>query len=193
MALPSFFSYLITDRRYYTDTPAVFRANVHAALAKHLPAFALYREPHNPDYAVLAEHFLETCARFPDTKGLLHRDIALAVKLGAFGVHLTSKQPDEIASAKAAGLFTVVSTHTLEEIRHAETEGADAVTYSPIFETPGKGVPKGLEDLNETAGKINLPVIALGGIVTPAQVDAVKAAGAAGFASIRYFFEPFQN
>ncbi len=183
----SFVSYLITDRRYYTETPAVFRANVHGALKKHLPDLALYRDPHNPDYAVLAEHFLETCAQFPDTKGLLHRDIDLAVRLGAWGVHLTSRQPDEIVRAKAAGLFTVQSTHTLEEIRRACAFGADAVTYSPIFATPGKGSPKGLEDLNKTAGKIDLPVIALGGIVSPEQIEAVKAAGAAGFASIRYF------
>ena len=105
----------------------------------------------------------------------------------ADGVHLTSSQFGAIETAKAAGLYTVVSTHSVDEIAHAEALGADAVTYSPVFASPGKGTPKGLEDLNETAGKINLPVIALGGIVTPAQIDAVKAAGAAGFASIRYF------
>ncbi len=186
MSVP-FFSYLITDRRYYTDTPAVFRKNVHAAFVRHLPEYALYREPHNPDYALMAEHFLETCAQFPDIRGLLHRDIDLAKRLNAYGVHLTSRQIGETAEAKAAGLFTVVSTHTPEEIERAKALGADAVTYSPVFETPGKGAPKGLEDLKEIAGRIDLPVIALGGIVGPEQVEAVKAAGAAGFASIRYF------
>ena len=188
----SFFAYLVTDRLYYTDTPAVFRRNVHAALANALPEYALYREPHNPDYAIMAEHFLETCAQFPDTKGLLHRDVALAKKLGAYGVHLPARMIERVPEAKSAGLFTVVSTHDLGEAARAEALGADAVTYSPIFETPGKGVPKGLEALKEITGRIAIPVIALGGIVTDRQVDAVRAAGAAGFASIRYFTDPFQ-
>ena len=183
----AFFAYLITDRRYYTDTPAVFRAGVHAALAKHLPEFALCRDPHNPHYAELAEHFVETCAQFDGVKAMLHRDVAAAKRLGAYGVHLTSRQFDRIAEAKQSGLFTVVSTHTADEIARAAALGADAVTYSPVFETPGKGTPKGLEDLKEITGKISLPVIALGGIMTPAQIEAVRVAGAAGFASIRYF------
>jgi thiamine-phosphate pyrophosphorylase len=120
---------------------------------------------------------------------MLHGEVELAAKLGAYGVHLTSLQFDEIEKSKAFGLFTVVSCHSEKEIIEAEKKGADAVTYSPIFSTPGKGEPKGLEDLNERVAKISLPIIALGGITTPEQVKAVEKSGAFGFASIRYFVE----
>jgi len=90
---------------------------------------------------------------------------------------------------KNLNLFAVISCHSEKEILEAEKKGADAVTYSPIFNTPNKGEPKGLEDLNERVDKISLPIIALGGITTPEQVKAVEKSGAYGFASIRYFID----
>jgi len=120
---------------------------------------------------------------------MLHGDVTLASELQAYGVHLTSQQFDEIGRAKASGLFVVISCHTEAEIVEAQRRGADAVTYSPVFSSPGKGEPKGLEDLNEIVAKISLPIIALGGITTPEQVEAVEKSGAYGFASIRYFIE----
>ena len=182
-------AYLITDRYFYTDTPAVFRGIVHDAFARHLPQYALYRDKHNPNYVLQAEHFLEVCAQFEGVKGLLHGDVELAKNLHAYGVHLTSKQFDEIEKAKACGLYVIISTHTLEEALQAQQLGADAITYSPIFATPGKGEPKGLEDLKEIVGKIAINVFALGGITTPDQVEAVARTGVYGFASIRYFVD----
>jgi len=69
----------------------------------------------------------------------------------------------------------------------AKQSGADAITYSPVFDSPGKGEPKGLEDLKELVAKINIPVFALGGILSEDQIHQVAECGAYGFASIRYF------
>lgn len=182
-------SYLITDRRYYTDTPAVFRSILHKQLVKHLPDFVLYRDKNNPNYAVQAEHFLEVCAQFEGIKGLLHQDVDLAHSLNAFGVHLTSQQYNRIEKAKTLGLYVIASAHNEKEIVKAVGLGADAVTYSPIFSTPNKGTPKGLEDLKEITGKIHTNIFALGGITMPEQVNQVETAGAYGFASIRYFID----
>jgi thiamine-phosphate pyrophosphorylase len=191
MPMP-FFAYLITDAHYGCPTPGAFAKKLDAVFRAHPVDFALYRDKENPDYTRFAAVFVDVChAR--GVRAMLHRDAALAAALGADGVHLTSAQFDAVAQAKAAGLFTVISTHSPVELAHASAEGADAATYSPIFASPGKGEPKGLEDLNETAGKIDLPVIALGGIVTPQQISAVQAAGAAGFASIRYFSNPTKD
>ena len=60
-------------------------------------------------------------------------------------------------------------------------------TFSPIFETPNKGLPVGLEVLESATSQVNIPVLALGGILTQEQVRACEIAGAGGFASIRYF------
>jgi len=182
-------SYLITDRRYYTDKSAVFRSRVHEQLAANSPDYALYRDKHNPDYALLAEVFLEVCAKFENSEGLLHGNVELAHKLHAFGVHLTSQQYNKIERAKELGLHVVASAHSEEEILKAVGLGADAVTYSPIFLTPNKGAPKGLDDLKEIVGKIQTNIFALGGITTPEQVNQVETTGAYGFASIRYFID----
>ena len=180
-------SYLITDRVFYTDTAAVFRTILHERFRKYLPDFALYRDKNNPHYANQAEHFLEVCAQFQDVKGILHADVALAHQLHAYGVHLTSRQFDKIEEAKKLGLFVIVSTHSETDILEVKTLGADAITYSPIFSTPNKGNPKGLADLKDIVGKMDIKIFALGGITTEDQKRAVEATGVYGFASIRYF------
>ena len=180
--------YLITSRQHYTDTPAVFRSILQESLKKHLPDFVLYRDKQNPHYNTQAEHFLDVCKNFYGLKSFLHQDYTFASKLGATGVHLTSQQFEDITSAKALGLEVIISTHTHEEVLHAEALGADYVTYSPIFATPNKGEPKGVEDLKKIVDMAQVKVIALGGIIKPEHIEYIKKSGAFGFASIRYFY-----
>jgi thiamine-phosphate pyrophosphorylase len=152
------------------------------ALEHYHPDLVCLRDKGNKDYPKLAEAFLALAG---EHKALLHGDVDLALSLGAFGVHLTSTQFDEIARAKEAGLYVIASTHSYEEAMSASK--ADAITYSPIFASPNKGIPKGLEDLKEITGKINTKIFALGGIISQEQIKQVEACGAYGFASIRYF------
>lgn len=147
----------------------------------------LYRDKNNPNYSEEAKRFVKAAKHFNFQKILLHNEIALAVEINADGVHLSSERIKEIPYAKRKGLFVIISTHTLEEIEVAWKLGADMVTFSPIFDTPNKGRPVGLEKLKEVCSAVNIPVIALGGIVTQQQINACKGAGAEGFASIRYF------
>ncbi|MGC1211056.1 MAG: thiamine phosphate synthase, partial [Micromonospora sp.] len=61
----------------------------------------------------------------------------------------------------------------------------DYVTLSPVFPTPSKpgyGPPLGVDGLAGLVRLIPVPVLALGGISTPAQVTAALRAGAAGVA-----------
>ncbi|MEN8147742.1 MAG: thiamine phosphate synthase [Campylobacterota bacterium] len=182
-------SYLITDPKFYSEDLSGFSMMLRRTLQKHQPDFALYRDKNNSNYTEIAEQFLEVCSQFDNTKAVLHGDVELAARLDVYGIHLTSLQFDEIEKAKALNLFTIVSCHSENEILEAQKRGADAVTYSPIFSTPEKGEPKGLEDLNERVARISLPIIALGGITTPEQVKAVEKSGCYGFASIRYFID----
>jgi len=145
----------------------------------------VYRDKNNPDYAQDARLFM--AAEKSVDKVLLHSDYLLAKALGAEGVHLQSTQFSSIQKAKVLDLFVVVSTHNLEEALDAEAQGADMITLSPLFATPNKGLPLGVEVLKRVTSKVNIPVIALGGILTQEQIDVCKEAGAKGFASIRYF------
>jgi thiamine-phosphate pyrophosphorylase len=131
--------------------------------------------------------FIKAAKAFDFEKVIIHGNPASANTVGADGVHLSSVQLHEIPDAKAMDLFVVVSTHTVEELKQAELLGADMATFSPVFETPNKGLPVGLEMLEYAISQVNIPVLALGGILTQEQVRACEVTGASGFASIRYF------
>lgn len=175
-------SYLITDPSLFGNTPETLVSKLSLSIEKYKPDLICLRDKQNKDYAGLAKAFLGLKGSH---KALLHGNVELAVSLGAYGVHLTSSQLGEIAKAKAAGLYVIASTHSLQEALLAEE--ADAITYSPIFFSPNKGEPKGLGDLKEITGKIKTKIFALGGITSQEQIMQVEACGVYGFASIRYF------
>ena len=180
-------SYLITDPTFYGTTLDALESALDVVYSHTLPDFALFRDKQAFDYAELASIFIGICRKYAVSNVLLHGDYALADELKADGVHLTSSQFDEIAEAKKRGLYVVISTHTHDEAVRAEELGADAITYSPIFTSPNKGEPNGLEDLKEIVAKIRVPIFALGGITTQEQIKAVEECTPYGFASIRYF------
>ncbi len=115
----------------------------------------------------------------------VNRDAAVAADCGAGGVHLP--QGHEVAAARRRlgreGLVGV-SAHSLAEAEIAAAGGADYVTLSPIFPSPGKpgyGPPLGLKELKRVAALVPLPVVALGGI-DATTAAACRHAGAAGIA-----------
>ena len=175
-------SYLITDPSLFGNTPEELRVKLSKSIEKYSPDYVCLRDKNSTDYIRLAEAFLSLEGTH---KALLHGNVDLAITLGAYGVHLTSLQFDEIEKAKAAGLYVIVSTHSYKEALLAQ--GADAITYSPVFYSPNKGEPKGLADLKEITGKINTNIFALGGITSEEQIKKVETCGVYGFASIRYF------
>ncbi|WP_373070071.1 thiamine phosphate synthase [Sulfurimonas sp.] len=156
-------------------------------IKKHMPDYVLYRDKTNQNYADDASKFVDVCRRFKGVKSFLHQDADLAKKLGANGVHLTSLQLDKVEYAKSKNLEVIISTHSLEEVQKAEILGADAVTYSPVFNTPNKGEPKGVDDLKVLVECVDIKVFALGGITSQKEIDKIKDTGVYGFASIRYF------
>lgn len=156
-------------------------------LLKHKPNFVLYRDKSNINYKTHAEKFLNICREFKDIKVFLHQDVQIAVKLKADGIHLTSLAFDDIKKAKELGLEVVTSTHSKEEVLKVQELGANYVTYSPIFTTPNKGQPKGIQNLKEILKVCKIKLFALGGIVDEEQIKEVAKTNVYGFASIRYF------
>lgn len=114
-------------------------------------------------------------------------DIALAA--GAHGVHLpeSSIPAGVVRSTFSDELVIGVSTHSMAAAVLAAANGADYIFFGPVFDTPGKGPPRGLDELREIAAMLDLfPVIALGGI-DERNFESVYEAGAAGIAAIRAF------
>jgi thiamine-phosphate pyrophosphorylase len=118
---------------------------------------------------------------------MINSDIELAYTLGFDGVHLNSTQFDKIEYAKSHNLYVMISTHNTEEMELAILKGVDAITYSPIFYTPNKQSPLGVDTLKQAVGRYSIDIFALGGIISKKEIDLVAKSGCSGFASIRYF------
>ncbi|HEY3443845.1 MAG TPA: thiamine phosphate synthase [Paludibaculum sp.] len=116
-------------------------------------------------------------------------DVALAC--GAHGVHLPahSPAPNEFRRIVPPGFVIGVSCHDLDELRAAESEGADYALFAPVFHPLSKIDPRkpiGLDGLRAACMSVRLPVYALGGITVESAPDCVQA-GAAGIAGITLF------
>ncbi|MGH9382423.1 MAG: thiamine phosphate synthase [Thermoanaerobaculia bacterium] len=118
-------------------------------------------------------------------------DVAMAA--GADGVHLPADGLPTAAVRREMGQAATVgrSTHAQAEIVGAAEDGADYVTFGPVFATPAKtrfGPPQGLQALRAACSQ-ELPVLAIGG-VTEERFTELASAGAWGVAAIRLFQAP---
>lgn len=181
-------SYLITDPAYYSNNIVLFKENLTQALEKNKVDIACFRDKKSENFEELALIFVEVCKSFNIDKILINTDFNLAKKLKATGVHLNSKQFNKIKEAKKLGLYVVISCHESADIQKAKAFLADAITYSPIYKTPNKGEPLGIENFKEiVALNSQVNIIALGGIINKKQIEEISKTKAYAFASIRYF------
>lgn len=180
--------YLITDPKYYTSDPQLFKIRLKTVLQAYKVDLVCLRDTRCENYRDLGFTCKEICDIF-GVNMIVHNDIKLAQEIDSYGVHINKAHYNHILDAKQSNHFVIASTHDLEEALYVQELGADAITYSPIFYTPHKGEPKGLEKLKEINDKINIHCFALGGIIEESQVQACKKVGVFGFASIRYFLK----
>ncbi len=121
------------------------------------------------------------------TKILVNDRADVALLSGADGVHLTSQSiPVRALKAKFPSDFLIgASCHEYEECERTAQDGADFVVFGPVFSTPGKPEPKGIEALSYIAEKLKpFPVIGLGGICEENYRAVLQVSS--GFAAIRF-------
>lgn len=122
------------------------------------------------------------------TKILINDRADIALAANADGVQLTenSLSPETIRANFPKEFIIGVSAHTLEKAKTAKKQGANFVTFSPIFHSPNKGKPVGLKVLHKVCEKLKpFPIIALGGIDETNYREVLRIAS--GLAAIRFF------
>ena len=178
--------YLITDRSLFDGEKKSLDA-VEAALMGGVKTIQL-REKDLSDYELVElGKKLRLLTSNYGTRLFINSRADIAEQIGANGVHLTETNvhANEV-KRNFPDLIVGVSTHSLEGAHLAETQGADYITFSPIYETPSKasyGPPQGLDSLRQVTQAVRLPVLALGGI-TLHRVPECLEQGAFGVALI---------
>jgi thiamine-phosphate pyrophosphorylase len=178
--------YLITDRSLF-EGQKYFLSAVEAALMGGVKALQL-REKDLPDSELIKLGIqLRILTSNYKAKLFINSRAEIAEKIGADGVHLTeTRLPANEVKSSFPDLTVGVSTHSLEGAHLAEKEGADFITFSPIYKTPSKasyGPPQGLNSLRKVTQAVRLPVLALGGITLHRVPECLKQ-GAFGVALI---------
>ena len=177
---------LVTDRTLVSDRslPAAIQQSLQAGL----PAVQL-RERDLPTRDLLG--VAQEIHRLTSSKSvplLINDRVDLALALQLEGVHLRASSLSVSAARRLLGPHRLlgVSTHSVEEVRRAQADGADYVVVGPVFDTPSKrafGAPLGLSRLADACGAVSIPVFAIGGI-TADRIAEVREAGAWGVAMI---------
>ena len=133
------------------------------------------------EYENLAKKIIMICKENA-TLCILHSYKNCAKKLDHPYIHLPMRQFLELTEEEKQYFSWIgVSTHTVEEAKIAEKNGANYITASHIFPTECKPglAPRGLDYLREVKGAVKIEVYALGGI-HPENAKLCVEAGADG-------------
>jgi thiamine-phosphate pyrophosphorylase len=112
----------------------------------------------------------------------------IAAMADAQGVHVGQEdlEVEKVRAVVGASKWVGVSTHNLEQFRHAVATSADYIAVGPVFATSSKANPDpvvGTEFVREVRRFTDKPIVAIGGI-TLERAASVIAAGADSVAVI---------
>ncbi|WP_104748267.1 thiamine phosphate synthase [Helicobacter cetorum] len=192
--------FIIPPLLYLNNSPEVFGQRLEAIFNRHtIISKACLRD----DFKRIKNYFkpfVEICKAYEVESYINSEEASLSVETAlnySFdGVHFKDKfypyfEPlkTPLAMLKAHNKRCFYSAHSLSCVFDTLKKGIDFVTLSPIFPTPNKGTPLGVEIFNHCEGIEKSRLFALGGIISQAQIDWLKKQGVQGFAARRYFLQ----
>ena len=182
--------YAIADRSYLAD--AAFEPAVRAALEGGARVVQ-YRDKQGG--TAQREAIARVLNRLCQAQGvpfLVNDDVALAVAVGAAGVHIGRDDPHINAARRALGKAAVIGVSCyddLERARQAQAAGADYVAFGRFF--PSRTKPRAVQAttglLQAARAELHIPIVAIGGI-TPDNGASLIEAGADALAVIEGLF-----
>lgn len=124
----------------------------------------------------------------------MNTNVKVAMDIGATGIHLpdTDVSVDKVKAELDSDVLIGCSIHGVDAAKKREIQGADFITYSPIYPTVNKpqyGPAVGIKNLEKLVKQVSLPVFALGGI-TSARVGECLGARASGVAVMSGVMSP---
>ncbi len=180
MPQPNFDLYLITDRTLTRGRDLC--AVLERALDGGVKAIQLReKDLDGKELFELADKISVLCQRY-HAQLFINDRIDVALVVDAAGVQL-GKTSLPIGTARAllgTGKLIGYSSHSPDEAKEAERNGADFVLFGPVYFTRSKapyGLPQGLAPLKETVAKVALPVYAIGGVKAANLVETMEAGG----------------
>lgn len=182
--------YLITDRKqgqgkkYFEKIESALRSGIKAIQLREKDLTVKELISHAMNIREMTERH--------NAKFFINDRVDVAMAVGADGVHLgrQSMPVGAVRKIKGKDFLIGVSTHSIEEAIEARNDGADFITFGPIYETPSKvkyGRPVGIDILKRVVQDVSMPVFALGGI-NEKNIPEVMAAGVKGVAMISAIF-----
>ena len=163
-----------------------------AALAGGVDIVQLRMKDASEDQVVSAGRRFAAAAAEHDALFILNDRPDLVAATGADGVHVGQDDATVLDARAAVGPERIVglSTHNPKQVDAAARVPVDYIGVGPVHATPTKpGRPAvGLELVRYAAARAIVPFFAIGGI-SPANVDAVREAGATRIAVVRALTE----
>jgi thiamine-phosphate pyrophosphorylase len=122
---------------------------------------------------------------------IINDDVELAVKCGAYGVHVgqSDMEAGQVRKKIGADMLLGVSAQSVEQALKAEAHGADYLGVGAVFSTSTKldADMVSYETLKEICAAVKIPVVAIGGIY-PENVLKLSGSGIAGIAVVSAIF-----
>ena len=158
--------YAVTDRcgKDYDE----FISRVETALKNGVTCLQLREK--NLDYADFlreAQTVKALCNKY-NVPFIINDNVALALEIGADGVHVGQEDMNALDVRKAAEdrLIVGVSAHNVKEALEAQAAGADYLGCGSVFTTGTKSnvTSLGFDELKRICSSVDVPVVAIGGI-----------------------------
>lgn len=142
------------------------------------------------DLEVLARDALALCQEMACPL-LVNTDVELALRIGAAGVHLKSRQLQALKERPTGLDWIAASCHTRADLARAAELDLDFAVLSPVLPTAShpEVSPLGWRNFQQMADEALVPLFALGGMNEGHLTEAWQA-GAQGIAAIRGLWNP---